>query len=294
MFNCQLISLRPDSFKKQFLVFLLAYILLAPPVALPLYQKLLFFPEKGAPVLDLKKDVLDAELYAGGCSVDDVSFQSSRGETLHGLYCRRPQARFTVLLSHGNGGNMYGRFGLARVFMHAGCSVLLYDYQGYGISGGAPTVEGVSADADSAYDYLAQDARVRNSIVLYGESLGGAVSVELSRHRPVQGIILQSTFPSLTWACRDRLWFTWLYPDSWFPGLDCLRGLSVHHAPTLLIHGDRDTIFPAYYSRVLAKTSAGGGSITKLAIVEGLAHVVEPTQENEIGRLVGEFIGSLE
>lgn len=211
------------------------YLLLSPLLALPLYEKLLFFPDNAG--FEPTVSTIDRQLAQDGCVKEDVHFPSAQGDLLHGWFYLNPRGRYVVLVSHGNGGNISSRIYLAQSLVRCGCSVLLYDYQGYGTSGGVPSVTGICNDANAAYDFLAKNKAIRQSdIILYGESLGGGVSSALSLKRPARAIVLQSTFPSLLYACRDRLWFTWLYPSHWFPVLDNVHALSVGHAPALIAH----------------------------------------------------------
>ncbi len=270
----------------QLFIIALIYTLLSPPVSLPCYERLLFFPDnKGfEPTVAL----VEAELAKSGCIKRDVRFPAENGDWLHGWFFVKPDAECTVIVSHGNAGNIASRIGLASALVHSGCSVLLYDYRGYGTSGGVPSISGICNDANSAYDFLAKDKEIRNrGIVAYGESLGAAVSTALSLRRPVRALILQSAFPSLLYACRDRLWFTWLYPDSWFPVLDNLKPLSQSHPPLLILHGSADRIFPLAYAKAIFNNAS---QKKRLAIINNMPHVVEPAQESEVSALVSAFL----
>lgn len=160
---------------------------------------------------------------------------------------------------------------MAEALLRSGFSVFLYDYQGYGCSQGSPSIKGVVDDAVSAYDYLVNVEHIPSSqIVAYGESLGCGVTAELSKVRSVRAIVLQSGFPSLTWAAHDRLWFTWLYPQVWFPDLDCISAVrSNDHAPLLIVHGTEDAAFPVAYAKLLYDKASDR---KKLVIIDGLRH----------------------
>src|SRR5208283_3409033 len=78
-----------------------------------------------------------------------------------------------------------------------GVSVLVFDYRGYGKSEGKPDEPGVLADARAARTWLAQKSGVaENRVVLMGESLGGAVAVDLAADG-ARALILENTFSSM-------------------------------------------------------------------------------------------------
>ena len=110
-----------------------------------------------------------------------------------------PAPRAVVLYAHGNAGNVAGWAWVLRLFRdRLGCSVLVFDYRGYGRSEGAPDEAGILVDARAARRWLAQRTGVAESeIVLVGTSLGGAVAVDLAAADGARGLVLESTFTSL-------------------------------------------------------------------------------------------------
>jgi pimeloyl-ACP methyl ester carboxylesterase len=251
------------------LIIFVAYVLLSPQIAMPfLYNKMIFFPDRNN--YEGGSNQLSSTLQSMSCQRRDVSFPSSNGARLHGLFMTLPSANHVMLISHGNGGNITTRLVLAEALLKCGNSVFLYDYQGYGQSEGQPTVPGICDDATSAYDYLVNTEKVDpHKIIAYGESIGTPVTCALSERRQLSGIILQSGFPSLVYAANDRLWFTCLYPASWFPKLDCLSTVEKVHAPLLLLHGADDPIFPPDYSRLIYKKAVQSKELT---IIEHMGH----------------------
>lgn len=129
------------------------------------------------------------------------------GEALSAFYIRapkgRPQKNTTVLMFHGNAGNIGHRVPIARMFVQRmGCSVFMLEYRGYGLSTGSPDEKGIMIDAQTAFDYLRQRAETRdNDIVVFGQSLGGAVSVQLvaknQNDKRLIGLVLENTFMSM-------------------------------------------------------------------------------------------------
>jgi uncharacterized protein len=148
-----------------------------------------------------------------------------------------------VLLCHGNAGNVGDRVAHAALLTAAGFDVLLFDYRGYGRSGGRTTEPGTYEDARAARRALLERDGVDPARVLYlGESLGGAIALELAVEHPPAGLILQSTFTSVQAMARLHYPFIprALVPDA-YPSLRIVPRLR---APLLVLHGSHDEVVP--------------------------------------------------
>ncbi|MDG5485591.1 alpha/beta hydrolase [Mycolicibacterium gadium] len=154
-----------------------------------------------------------------------------------------------VLVCNGNGGDRSGRIALAAALNRMGLSVLLFDYRGYGGNPGQPSEDGTAADARAAQAWLAAQPGVE-TVVYFGESLGGAVAVGLAAERPPAALILRSPFTSLPDV--GAMHYPWL-PVRWllmdrYPSIDRIGSV---HVPVMVIAGDRDDIVPEALSRRL-------------------------------------------
>jgi len=173
---------------------------------------------------------------------------------LSGVYFNNPHSKFVVLLSHGNGGNLSVRPKLIEAMLSQHLSVFIYDYCGYGKSAGVPDVENTCGAALSAYAYLHNERGYKsNQIILYGESLGAAVSAYLASREPVAALILQSGFTSLRTIALEQYPFLGIYPEWLFPmpPLDTLQTLPGIKAPVLVIHGGKDHLVPLHHGEAL-------------------------------------------
>jgi pimeloyl-ACP methyl ester carboxylesterase len=104
-----------------------------------------------------------------GLKFQDVSFAAPDGVNLHGWYLPADGARFTLLLSHGNGGNVSHRIGKLLLLHRLGANVFIYDYRGYGRSEGRPSEAGTYRDALAACDWLqAHKGAAPGRIIAYG------------------------------------------------------------------------------------------------------------------------------
>jgi pimeloyl-ACP methyl ester carboxylesterase len=178
-----------------------------------------------------------------------------------------PPTGTTVLVLPGNAGSRANRVPLARALGAAGSSVLLLDYRGYGGNPGTPSEEGLAADARAAHRYLVGERGVDPArLVLFGESLGGAVATRLALERPVAGLVLRSPFTSLADMAAVHYPFLpagWLLRDR-YPLRETVAEVTV---PVVVVAGPDDEIVPFAQSRTVA-----GAAGAVLVEVPGSGH----------------------
>jgi fermentation-respiration switch protein FrsA (DUF1100 family) len=173
------------------------------------------------------------------------------GVRLHGWFAPAESAKATLVLSHGNGGNISHRYLLMRSLLRYRFNVLMYDYRGYGRSEGTPSEDGIYNDGRAFFDYVLALPEVKSpSIFLWGTSLGGAVATDVAIHRPAAGLILESTFTS----GRDvaRLLYPFLPVGPFMHNkFNTIEKLKTLHLPLLVMHGSLDEILPVGLGRQL-------------------------------------------
>ena len=130
--------------------------------------------------------------------IQDVELISATGDKIHAWWYGRPTSTGAVLYFHGNAGNLSWRgTSIVLVGEQLGESALIIDYPGYGKSSGRPSEAGCYAAADAAYDWLTRTQGIPpQSILVYGESLGGGIAVDLASRRLHRALILVKTFTS--------------------------------------------------------------------------------------------------
>jgi fermentation-respiration switch protein FrsA (DUF1100 family) len=183
---------------------------------------------------------------------EDCWFAAADGLRLHAWYLRHPEPRAVVLHIHGNAGNLSHRASIASQ-LHKRCnaSVMIFDYRGYGRSEGTPTILGLLQDARAARAALAGLEQIdENQVVLAGESIGGAIAVDLAASDGARALILESTFSSLRDVASAH------YPEFLVSALvaDKLNSTSrigEYHGPLLQFHGDADQVIPLKSGRRL-------------------------------------------
>jgi len=175
----------------------------------------------------------------------DHTFPSGDGTPLHGWLFEAPDASApTILWFHGNANNISERGLWAAELAERGISVFLFDYRGYGKSEGSPTEEGLFLDSLAAYDFVTgRLSRPKESIVLYGESLGGPYAAWVATKRPARCVVIENSFPSL--QSLGRVVFP-LLPLHWFVrhSLTTTKWLNEAGLPVLILHGKADTTIP--------------------------------------------------
>jgi hypothetical protein len=138
---------------------------------------------------------------------EELSLRTPDEENLH-AFLLRPSSKHhrqnvTIIMFHGNAGNIGHRLPIAKVLTaDLGYNVFFVEYRGYGFSTGDPNEKGLNIDAQTALDYVRGRDDLRSSkIVIYGQSLGGAVAINLVNRNQKEGdiaaLILENTFLSI-------------------------------------------------------------------------------------------------
>jgi fermentation-respiration switch protein FrsA (DUF1100 family) len=195
----------------------------------------------------------------------DIYFTSRDGTPLHGWFLPATgSAQGTVLLLHGNAENISTHIGSIYWLPPRGFNVFLFDYRGYGRSGGDTGINGALQDIQSALQWLLKNPDIDPSrIAVLGQSLGGALGAHaLTRpdlSKAIRVLILDSAFSSYRQIVREKLagfWLTWplQYPLSWFipnryDPIDVIAGFSP--TPVLIIHNEHDNVILVAHARRL-------------------------------------------
>ncbi len=191
-----------------------------------------------------------------GLDYENVSLTTEDGVNITGWFIPSKSPRATFLFAHGNGGNISHRLEKIRIFNELNANTLIFDYRGYGASEGSPSERGLYLDVRAAYHYLLNDKKIpAKQIIGYGESLGGAVIIDLAFHNDVGGLIIESSFTSVRDMGKNIFPFipAFLYKTKF----DALSKIVSVRSPVLAFHSPEDEIVPYELGRQLFDAAPG-------------------------------------
>lgn len=203
-----------------------------------------------------------------GFAYADYHFPSASGNTLHGRFFSRKEGtprKGLWVFFHGSGRNLTGSYSMYAWVMGAGWDYFIFDYSGYGRSGGKPNRESVFRDGLAALDFALDSLPTSSEgkLVLSGESLGGAALLASAqaweRKDRASLIFVDCTFPTYQKAGRALMaerFYSWplQFMVPWVgddahspePGMGRLAGI-----PILITHCRDDRKIPIRLGREL-------------------------------------------
>ncbi|CAO1627141.1 unnamed protein product [Jaminaea pallidilutea] len=136
-----------------------------------------------------------------GLPFEEMWLKTPDGEKLHAWYIRAEAQQqrnpITLVMFQANAGNIAHRLPLAAIFYNQlRCNVIMLSYRGYGLSTGQPNEKGIKIDAQVLLDWVKANLSSSQKIVLYGQSLGGAVAIDAAVRNAswTSALILENTF----------------------------------------------------------------------------------------------------
>jgi hypothetical protein len=237
---------------------------------------MLYIPEKHLDI-PAKYNIPEAELVKI-TTIDNIALTS---------WYIKPQGDQPILVYfHGNSRNLAKRANKFKEFARAGFGVFAISYRGFGDSGGSPTEEGLYNDARAALNYLQAKGLKAKDLVLYGESLGSGVAVQMAMERDFRAVILEAPYDSIGARAAE------LYPI--FPVKLLLRDqfnsiakIGKISTPTLVFHSKDDKIMPINHGMKLFQAAEGK---KKMVIFEHAGH--SGFDYRELGRMMSDFINN--
>lgn len=165
---------------------------------------LFFYPEKDVRITPENGDI----------SYENISLEGEQGALDTWWMPAQGSAKGTVIFAHGNAGNMGSHIGFVYWLPKLGYNLFMFDYRGYGRSGGKPTAMGLVDDTQRVIAYVQQREEASTGIVLYGHSLGGATGLSalatLEDRVHIRGAIIDSAFVSYRGIAREKVASHWL------------------------------------------------------------------------------------
>lgn len=208
-----------------------------------------------------------------GIELEDISFDSLDGTSLHGYFFPKSDATATILFCHGNAENVAMIAPeMDRLRKQMNAAVFAFDYRGFGKSQGRPFERGICEDAEAASIWLSEETeQSEEELILMGRSLGGGVTVHLASRNGARALVLDRTFSSAVDVAASHYW--------WLPVRFVMRNqflsiakIKYFHGPLLQMHGDKDEVIPLWSAQRLFQRSVS--SVKDFQTIEGLTHLV--------------------
>ena len=147
----------------------------------------------------------------------------------------------TILFLHGNAGSLENRFHKINHFKNMDVNFLIIAWRGFSGNKGEPTEKGLYEDARSAVKWLKSKGVDEKNIIIYGESLGTGVAIEIAQNKNFAGVILESPFTSMIDAGKEKYPFLpvkFLLKDKY----ESKKKIKNIISPILIMHGKVDNI----------------------------------------------------
>lgn len=223
-----------------------------------LQKSLIYFPEP--------LRITPQSVYLPG--VEERMLEARDGARIIAWYGRAAEGQPTLLYFQGNAGAFGVRAERIRKYMARGYGVFMMTWRGYAGSTGSPSEKANVSDALLAYDTLRAAGASSEQIIVYGESLGSGVAVQLAAARPVAGVILDAPYTSLVDLAElhypylpARLLMTDRY--------ESLRHIGKVTAPILIVHGENDDVIPLAMGKALFEAAK---SRKEIVVLPGAGH----------------------
>ena len=176
---------------------------------------------------------------------ETINFKTSDNFELKGWFHLKNSNKKTILFLHGNAGNLDNRIDKLNFLGNMDINFLIISWRGYSGNPGNPSEIGLYKDALGGIEWLNKKGISNDRIILYGESLGTAITTEVAQNENFAGIILEAPFTSMVDMGQK------IYPI--FPVKFLLKDkyesknkIKNIKSPILVLHGRKDKIVPFY------------------------------------------------
>lgn len=190
------------------------------------------------------------------------TFETEDGISLDSWNLTREDAKAVVLYFGGNGFLMVKSRPLINAYSAMPVNLILFDYRGYGLSSGEPSVDGIQTDARTLFTHAHSIAdSLGVPLYIHGHSMGSFLSSYITEREDPAGYILESPISDVSrWTKKLVPWL--LRPFVRFdidPGIASQNNLELVASittPLLIIGGTEDNITPFEMAEELYRASA--------------------------------------
>ena len=180
----------------------------------------------------------------------EIQVRTQDGIDLKAWYAPATTKHFTIVFFHGNADSLVTAAPIADAYIHAGYGFLLAEYRGYSGLLGEPTETGLYNDARAYLRSLMTRGIESRHVILFGQSLGSGVAVQMASEFQVGGVMLLTPFLSIPRAALKHLpFFPWgvIMLDRF----ENERKIAKVHAPLLIVSCSTDDVVPAWHGEKL-------------------------------------------
>lgn len=229
-------------------------------LAMMLSQRfLMYFPYQG---------VFDPVIWGLG-DFKPLHLTTQDGLTLTSWYYPpRDAGKPTIVFTQGNAGHSGHRNYKVLPWVNAGYGVAMVGYRGFCLNPGTPTEQGLYRDARAVMDFMKSSGTTGSRLILYGESLGTGVAVQMATEYLAAGLILESPYTSTTDVGASRYPFLPVRYLMW-DKFESINKMSSIHIPVLIVHGMEDRTVPVRFGKTLL---AATNEPKQGLFMPGLAH----------------------
>ncbi|MCP4932690.1 MAG: alpha/beta hydrolase [bacterium] len=162
----------------------------------------------------------------------------------------------TILYLHGNNCNLSNRLERVSRFLRDGYGLVMPSFRGYGVSTGRPSEQNNVNDALLAFEKLQQNGVPSANIIVYGESLGTGVAVQVAARRSIGALVLEAPYTSLRDLVRHRIRVipAYTFLKDRFNSIKHIKKVT---APLLIVHSLGDDVIPIAFGRWLFEAATG-------------------------------------
>ena len=175
---------------------------------------------------------------------DEIFIKVEEEIQLKSWIIRKDLKKFkTLVIFHGNAGDLSNRIYKLNELYKLDINILLISWRGFSGNKGSPTEKNLYADAKASIKWLNEQGVKNSQIILYGESLGSGVAVEIGKENNFNSIILESPFTSIENSAKiyyPYLPVKLLLKDKY----DSMSKIKMINNPILIMHGKKDDVVP--------------------------------------------------
>jgi len=187
-------------------------------------------------------------IYYGLSNIKEIQISTKDGINLLAWYSKPKNNNPTLLYFHGNSFDIGERSYRIERYIKQGWGVILPAWRGYSGNKGKPTESNLYMDAESTFKWIKNNTSTKkNDIIVYGESLGTGVALEMATRYSFKSVVLEAPFTSITNIAQKKYK---IYPAKLLvlDKFDNISKINKISSPLLIISGIKDEIVPHSHS----------------------------------------------